>query len=267
MTVCRRRRAQRAAGIRSDAAPRAASEPKPATARSGPCSPASPPTPRPSRRGARAPSGELATARQLARFLRRSDVILIHDRRIPGRGRANIDHLAIGPGGITVIDTKSTHGRVQLATTGIIHHREILLVNGRDRTRQLDALERQIDTVVARLARAQRHRVSRRARRALLPHTCTASGCTTNRARDGLIIVDDPAPHRQARQPPRTAHRRRDRVARGDARRGAPAGLRPAVRDRPEAGAPARATETSAPATRRWSSVSRLAPSCSASTT
>ena len=91
--------------------------------------------------------GELATARELARRLARTDVIVIHDRRIPRHGRANIDHLAIGPGGVTVIDTKSSRGRVELATTGIIHRREQLLVNGRDRTRQLDALERQIAAV------------------------------------------------------------------------------------------------------------------------
>ncbi len=58
--------------------------------------------------------GELATARELARRLARSDVIVIHDRRIPRRGRANIDHLAIGPGGVTVIDTKGAI-RSQLA--------------------------------------------------------------------------------------------------------------------------------------------------------
>ncbi len=134
--------------------------------------------------------GELATARQLARFLRRSDVTLIHDRRIPGRGRANIDHLAIGPGGITVIDTKSTHGRVQLATTGIIHHHEILLVNGRDRTRQLEALQRQITTVVAKLAR---HRIETVDVRGALCYPNMHRGLLhSNRARDGLIIVDDP---------------------------------------------------------------------------
>lgn len=79
--------------------------------------------------------GEVATARELARLLHRSYVVMIHDRRIPGRGRANIDHLASGPGGVTVIDTKSSRGQVQLATVGVFNRREQLLVNGRDRTR------------------------------------------------------------------------------------------------------------------------------------
>lgn len=134
--------------------------------------------------------GEIAAARQLARFLRRSDVIVIHDRRIPGRGRANIDHLAIGPGGITVIDTKSTHGRVQLASTGLIHHREILLVNGRDRTHQLDAVERQISDVVARLARHGLDSVD--VRGALCYPNIQRGLLHPSRARGGLITIDDP---------------------------------------------------------------------------
>jgi hypothetical protein len=97
--------------------------------------------------------GEIATARELARLLRRTEVIVMHDRRIPGRGHANIDHLAVGPGGITVIDTKSTRGRVQLATVGVINRREQLLVNGRDRTRQLDSMDRQIVAVTRALDR------------------------------------------------------------------------------------------------------------------
>jgi len=85
--------------------------------------------------------GEAATARALEWRLHRSDVVLMHDRRVPGRGRANIDHIAIGLAGVTVIDTKSSRGRVQLATAGIINRREQLLVNGRDRTSQLDSLD------------------------------------------------------------------------------------------------------------------------------
>ena len=64
--------------------------------------------------------GEAATARALEIRLARSDVIVLHDRRIGGRSRANIDHIAIAPIGVTVIDTKSSRGRVQLATAGIV---------------------------------------------------------------------------------------------------------------------------------------------------
>ena len=134
--------------------------------------------------------GEAATARALEHHLRRSDVIVLHDRRIPGRGRANIDHIAIGPGGITVIDTKSTRGQVQLRTVGVINRREQLLVNGRDRTSQLDALERQLDRVATVLDRQGVDYVN--AMGALCYPFMRRNLLHYGRARDGLITVDDP---------------------------------------------------------------------------
>ena len=135
--------------------------------------------------------GEAATARALAIRLARSDVIVLHDRRVRGRSRANIDHIAIGPTGVTVIDTTSSRGRVQLATAGIINRREQLLVNGRDRTSQLDSLQRQMERVAGVLVQNDAGDVSVFGalcfpfmRRELLHYS---------RARDGLISVDDPA--------------------------------------------------------------------------
>jgi hypothetical protein len=100
---------------------------------------------------------EIRVARQLARHLSGRQVVLLHDRRIPGRGRANIDHIAIGPGGITVIDTKSARGRLRIEKRGgfLSPRRELLLINGRDRTDLVDGLERQlaaVRTVVVELA-------------------------------------------------------------------------------------------------------------------
>jgi len=135
--------------------------------------------------------GEAATARALEQRLHRSDVVLMHDRRVPGRGRANIDHIAIGPGGVTVIDTKSSRGRVQLATVGIFNRREQLLVNGRDRTSQLEALERQISRVADVLDRNDATEVG------VLGALCfpfmRREWLHSARAREGLITVDDPA--------------------------------------------------------------------------
>jgi hypothetical protein len=62
--------------------------------------------------------GEGRTASRLAKHLAGTSVRLPHDRRIPRRGSANIDHLAIGPGGITVIDTNTHRGKVQLDRVG-----------------------------------------------------------------------------------------------------------------------------------------------------
>jgi hypothetical protein len=135
--------------------------------------------------------GEAATARALAIGLARSDVIVLHDRRIGRRSRANIDHIAIGPTGVTVIDTKSSRGRVRLATTGIINRREQLLVNGRDRTSHLDSLQRQIERVAGVLDRNGAGHVP--VFGALCFPFMRREWLHYSRARDGLITVDDPA--------------------------------------------------------------------------
>ena len=109
----------------------------------------------------------------------------------PGRGPANIDHIAIGPAGVTVIDTKSSRGRVQIAAAGILNTREQLLINGRDRTSQLDALERQIARVAGALERHNADDI------AVLGALCfpfmRREWLHYSRARGGLITVDDPA--------------------------------------------------------------------------
>lgn len=135
--------------------------------------------------------GEAATARALAIRLHRSDVIVLHDRRVRGRSRANIDHIAIGPTGVTVIDTKSSRGRVQLATAGIINRREQLLVNGRDRTSQLDSLQRQMERVAGVLVQNGAGEVW--VYGALCFPFMRREWLHSSRARDGLITVDDPA--------------------------------------------------------------------------
>jgi hypothetical protein len=54
--------------------------------------------------------------------------VLLHDRRIPGT-RANIDHLAVTPTGVYVIDTKKYQGRPSFkAEPGILRRVEKLLV-------------------------------------------------------------------------------------------------------------------------------------------
>jgi Nuclease-related domain len=69
------------------------------------------------RRGA---AGERRTARLLA-ALERHGWAVLHDLAVPG-GRANIDHLAIGPGGVFVIDSKQYRGRLQLDPSGQLWH-------------------------------------------------------------------------------------------------------------------------------------------------
>jgi Nuclease-related domain len=69
------------------------------------------------RRGA---AGERRTA-QLLGPLERHGWAVLHDLAVP-RSRANIDHLAIGPGGVFVIDSKQYRGRLQLDPSGGLWH-------------------------------------------------------------------------------------------------------------------------------------------------
>jgi len=58
--------------------------------------------------------GERLVAANLG-HLERYGWVALHDLRWPGRQRANVDHIAVGPGGIVVIDAKNWSGRVAVA--------------------------------------------------------------------------------------------------------------------------------------------------------
>jgi hypothetical protein len=68
----------------------------------------------------RGATGERRTARLLGRLERHGWAVL-HDLACPG-SRANIDHLAIGPGGVFVIDSKLYSGKLHPATGGSLWH-------------------------------------------------------------------------------------------------------------------------------------------------
>ena len=74
------------------------------------------------RRGA---AGERRTARLLSLLEDRGWVVL-HDLAVPG-SPANIDHLAIGRGGVVMIDSKQYRGRLQLDPCGLVWHGRYLL--------------------------------------------------------------------------------------------------------------------------------------------
>lgn len=77
-------------------------------------------------------------------------VVTLHDRRIPG-SRANIDHLAIAPGGVWVIDAKRYRGkRPSLAFEGSVlgfGGRGRLVVGGRRQDRLVDGIVGQVERV------------------------------------------------------------------------------------------------------------------------
>jgi hypothetical protein len=73
----------------------------------------------------------------------------LHDRRIPGT-RANIDHIAVGPSGVWIIDAKRYKGkRPQLRTEGgLIRPRvDSLRIGGRDGSTLVRGIESQIERV------------------------------------------------------------------------------------------------------------------------
>jgi Nuclease-related domain len=100
--------------------------------------------------------GERRTAVRLEKHLARHPVKLLHDRRIPGYGKANLDHLAVGPGGVTVIDSKTHHGEVRVERVGglFTDRHSVLKIGGRDHTKLVDGVERQVKLVTAALTRA-----------------------------------------------------------------------------------------------------------------
>ena len=70
---------------------------------------------------------------------------LLHDRRLP-KSRSNIDHLAVTPTGVYVIDAKKYHGRYLKIEGGLFRPRvDRLLVGSRDCTKLVDGVLKQVD--------------------------------------------------------------------------------------------------------------------------
>jgi Nuclease-related domain len=76
-----------------------------------------------------------------------SGIEVLHDRRVPG-SRANIDHIAVGPAGVFVIDAKKYSGQIEVRDVGgLFRTDERLYVNGRDRSKLVDGVLGQIEVV------------------------------------------------------------------------------------------------------------------------
>lgn len=48
--------------------------------------------------------------------------IALHDLAWPGRTRANIDHVVVGPGGVFVVDAKNWSGKLELKDQTLVHN-------------------------------------------------------------------------------------------------------------------------------------------------
>lgn len=71
-------------------------------------------------------------------------VTVLHDRRVPG-SRANIDHIAICRSGIWVLDPKFYKGKI--AVQKPLFGKKKLVIAGRDRTKLVEGMQRQMEVV------------------------------------------------------------------------------------------------------------------------
>jgi hypothetical protein len=75
------------------------------------------------------------------------EAVLLHDRKVGGT-RGNIDHLAIAPNGVWIIDAKHYKGKVERRDVGGFFKTDMrLYVGGRDRTKAVASLAWQLDAV------------------------------------------------------------------------------------------------------------------------
>jgi hypothetical protein len=84
-------------------------------------------------------AGERATSEALA-ALPAEEWTVFHDLRWPGRPRANIDHVVMGPAGVFVIDSKNWSGAITV--TG-----DVLRQNGYSRAAALDGVRAATDAI------------------------------------------------------------------------------------------------------------------------
>ena len=92
--------------------------------------------------------GEVAVGESLEKRTAEGPAVILHDRRMP-LGRGNIDHIAVAPTGVYVIDAKAHSGTVRIEKP--LFGAPKLLIAGRDHTKLIDGLDRQVAAVRAAL--------------------------------------------------------------------------------------------------------------------
>lgn len=95
-------------------------------------------------------AAERAVAQSLQKRADSHGVVALHNRRMPG-GLGDIDHIVVAPSGVYVVDTKDWKGKVEIRAP--LFSAPKLLIRGRDCTKFIDGLERQIAAVRAALDR------------------------------------------------------------------------------------------------------------------
>ena len=88
--------------------------------------------------------GEVAVGESLEKRTAEGPAVILHDRRMP-LGRGNIDHIAVAPTGVYVIDAKAHSGTVRIEKP--LFGAAKLRIAGRDHTKLIDGLDRQVAAV------------------------------------------------------------------------------------------------------------------------
>ena len=112
--------------------------------------------------------------------------------------------LAVGPGGITVIDTKNYRGKVRVERVGGLfsERRTVLNIAGRDQTRLVAGVETQIAAVRAALSRADQAEIEIRG--ALCFANVDGLPLLRNQTMRGILVDGSRAAAQLARRPGRT---------------------------------------------------------------
>lgn len=88
--------------------------------------------------------GEVAVGESLEKRTAEGPAVILHDRRMP-LGRGNIDHIAVAPTGVYVIDAKAHSGTVRIEKP--LFRATKLWIACRDHTKLIDGLDRQVAAV------------------------------------------------------------------------------------------------------------------------
>ncbi|HUY43090.1 MAG TPA: nuclease-related domain-containing protein [Acidimicrobiales bacterium] len=87
-------------------------------------------------------AGEYITDRALHRVLNEG-VEILTDRLVPGT-KYNIDHVVIAPSGVWIIDSKNWAGKIEYKAQSLLSMNMRLIVGGKDRTSEVEAMYKQI---------------------------------------------------------------------------------------------------------------------------
>lgn len=92
---------------------------------------------------------DLEVAAELEHRTADDHLLWMHDRTRPGTVHASIDHIAIGPAGVTVIDSKNLSGKIRVSNAGGMFgpRMDTLTVNNRDHTALVATVEQQMEAI------------------------------------------------------------------------------------------------------------------------